>query len=928
MANSRFFWCLLLIILPSALRGQLTPAIVNYKVGVYKAHTQNWSVTQDKDRRMYFANSDGLLTFDGNTWNLKKLKTNKIIRSVCAVGDRIYSGAYGEFGYWIQNGCNEMEYESLVPLIGNNAIDKEEIWNIITYGNKVYFQSFSVLMVYDGKSIHRIKLPGSIMYLHKVQNKLIVQALDFGLYEVNEDYSTTFLNGSSFFKGKIVTGISHFGGDSKDQLIISTNSHGLFTFNDKGIKKWNQTSEGYFAEIQINKMIVNTKGYIILGSIRDGVLIFNRTGELLFHVKSSNGLQNNTILSVFEDKDHNIWLGLDKGIALIRMNGNLLFYNDYSGILGSVYTSAVNDSILYVGTNQGVYYLDLKEKNVPGKDQNFSLVKGTQGQVWQLKNLETSVLCGHNEGTFLIKKDKATKISDVTGGWYVEFLIGNNQKNLIQGVYTGLCIFKYQTGGWQFSHRILGFNEPVKKIILSTNGDFWVTGPNTGITKLRTDEQYRQIISKEKLVLPDNMLGETNLDLNALQGKILINDSGKHYYYDGVKKEFVEDPYLNSFAPGYFIRSIDDHIWFRVYKDSVIVMHDSLSVNSFNLGLNQDYHCITGLDLHQFVFSLNEGLAVCNNIFDRVQPSETNPIRMELYFSNSGTCISADEQTKYKINYKDKRFGIRFFDYRFENGKTYQYRINPGSSGWISITDNAWLEFSNLNPGQHLIEIRSVGSLNSTKLKLKLLPPWYQSPWAMSFYVLILALGLLSLRKYFNKKLDEEKKKLESENSRLLREHKVQLENERLMHDNMIKAKELANVTMHLVQKNELLQEIKEELIDVRKTGDHTLTTRDFQNLMNLINQNMTVDDDKNLFESNFNEVHEQFLKKVKSDFPELSSADLRLAALIKMNLSSKEIAPLFNISLRGLENKRYRLRKKLSLPNDSNLFDFFNKYN
>ena len=84
---------------------------------------------------------------------------------------------------------------------------------------------------------------------------------------------------------------------------------------------------------------------------------------------------------------------------------------------------------------------------------------------------------------------------------------------------------------------------------------------------------------------------------------------------------------------------------------------------------------------------------------------------------------------------------------------------------------------------------------------------------------------------------------------------------------------------------------------------------------------------DKNLFESSFNEVHEKFLLKLKADFPELSPADLKLAAYLKMNLTSKEIAPLFNISLRGLENKRYRLRKKLQLPNDANLLDFFIGY-
>ena len=125
---------------------------------------------------MYFANTDGLLTFNGNAWSLYKSKNNKIIRSVCAQGDRIYTGAYGEFGYWTKNECGEMSYQSLLHLIKNSAIDKEEIWNIVSYGDKTYFQSFSVLMVYDGTKIEKVELPGTIMFMYNVGGKLIIQA--------------------------------------------------------------------------------------------------------------------------------------------------------------------------------------------------------------------------------------------------------------------------------------------------------------------------------------------------------------------------------------------------------------------------------------------------------------------------------------------------------------------------------------------------------------------------------------------------------------------------------------------------------------------------------------------------------------------------------------------------------------------------------
>ncbi|MNL47866.1 Bacterial regulatory protein, luxR family [compost metagenome] len=81
--------------------------------------------------------------------------------------------------------------------------------------------------------------------------------------------------------------------------------------------------------------------------------------------------------------------------------------------------------------------------------------------------------------------------------------------------------------------------------------------------------------------------------------------------------------------------------------------------------------------------------------------------------------------------------------------------------------------------------------------------------------------------------------------------------------------------------------------------------------------------DDWILFEQNFDEVHEQFFKRLRQIYPTISPSELRLAACLRMNLSTKEMAPVLGISVRGVEIKRYRLRKKLGLDNDANLAQF-----
>lgn len=80
---------------------------------------------------------------------------------------------------------------------------------------------------------------------------------------------------------------------------------------------------------------------------------------------------------------------------------------------------------------------------------------------------------------------------------------------------------------------------------------------------------------------------------------------------------------------------------------------------------------------------------------------------------------------------------------------------------------------------------------------------------------------------------------------------------------------------------------------------------------------------DWNLFEKSFNEAHENFFKKLKAQHPELVPNDLKLCAYLRMNMSSKELSSLLNISLRGVEIRRYRLRKKLEIPHDKNLVEF-----
>jgi hypothetical protein len=898
--------------------GQHTPLITNYNALDYKAHHQNWSITQWHGK-MYIANTHGLLQFNANNWNLSKLKSNKIIRSVYTFKDRIYTGSYGEIGYWTLNDCLEAEYHDLKSLIPPNTIENEEIWHITSSGNTIYFQSFSILLAYDGTQFKKVEMPGSIMFLQVLDGKKYIQGIGSGIYTIDNQNKTSLLPNSTFFKDKTITGILSF--DSQT-LLITTSSHGVYKYNRGQIEVWNKQYTQYFAEVQINKSLKTENNTILLGTIRDGLLVFDLNGGLRYHINTANGLVNNTVLALYQDSDKHIWLGLDKGIAMIDIAENMLRYKDVNGSIGSTYAAVQLDSVMYLGTNQGVYYYDMSLTKNPSMAHTFTLVKGTQGQVWDLFLLDDKVLCGHNEGSFLIKNKKGVKISNFTGGWYHEIVVIHGKKYILQGNYTGLCIFTYENGNVAFDHKITGYNLPVKKFYVKGN-TLWVHGPNNGIKRLLADSSFSSVSIAKSYEARDGLPNPENIDFNVFHDQMYVWDGASHYLYDAARDIFVPDNTLNLDGEEFMFRAGHAETWFKIFPDHAVKMKKTTTQTYIPYSLNKDYHNITVLSNGGYLYCLDDGYLIQKELSDNQDVDKVvKPLHLSVSYGNS-PCQYVYNAQPIEIPYPKNEIKIAFWDAYYHTGKKYEYRLLPALKNWKPVNSISEISFTNLNYGSYDIQIkRNDGTIASATFKV--MHPWYLSLAARLFYIILLACILYLFIKYFEKKLALEKERHRRESERLIREHEIQMENQRLAQENVYKNMELANASMHLIEKNTLLEGIKGELMEIRRTKGNLLSGKELQNILKRINENKTFDDDRQLFETSFEEIHGDFFKKLKAIKPNLTHDDLKLAAFIKMNLPSKDLAPIFNISVRGLENRRYRLRKKLNLDHDINLSHYF----
>src|SRR5690606_19488811 len=152
---------------------------------------------------------------------------------------------------------------------------------------------------------------------------------------------------------------------------------------------------------------------LILGTVEDGIYNVGDDGEIIYHFNQQNGLINNTVLWLFNDLAGNIWAGLDNGLSIINLKSPSRLSQDNYGSIGPVYASLMVDDLLYLGTNQGLFFRK-------GSNNRFRFIEGTNGQVWSLQELDGNIFMGHNNGTYIVKNDSASRIFDRSGTWLVK----------------------------------------------------------------------------------------------------------------------------------------------------------------------------------------------------------------------------------------------------------------------------------------------------------------------------------------------------------------------------------------------------------------------------------------------------------------------------------------------------------------------------
>ncbi len=937
------------------------PLTRNFSTEDYRAGIQNWGMHQDPFGLLYVANNFGLLIFDGEEWTQISLQGTTRTRAVyVSEGQRVFVGGQGNFGYLEAATPDSIRFVSLKGRLPAAYRNFDEVWKIYLVGEEVIFCTFEYLFAFNGEQLRVIDPGTPLGFSFLVNGELFTSTPEKGLMKLEAGTLQAWPPGSAL-ASMDVRGIVPF---DREHLLVATRESGFFVVNNYSIRPWQPAFGKLLSQMQVNVLYRLSGGNFAAGTQNGGLLVFGQDGRLHHHLGKGQGLTNSTVHCLFEDGQGNLWAGLNNGIACIEINQPFTLINDNLQLPGTGYTAARYHGRLYLGTSNGLFAPAMAE--AAGEEPGFEPVRGSGGQVYELQETGGQLMMAHHNGGFTINGFSAERLPGFEGAWKFLELPGTGK--MLAGTYNGMALLERQGRQWVFRKYFSGFKESARKFEMDEQGHIWVSHGYKGVYRLIFDPAYDNLqevrfYGQEK-GFPSNLL----INVFRVNGQLLFAAEQGIYRYHPEADLFAADEALSAHFGGSHVRELEEDLQGNVYfltdEEAGVLRRQpygkySKETSSFSKVyrfMSDDLENITVLGPENVLINAREGFIRYNPAADRppekdfatlIRRVEWNgrPLFGGMFFSGSQQNLNenlqqAAPELPYGKNTLRLRYACTFYEGMEQN--EYQFMLRGFDNGWSAWTRNTEKEYTSLPEGRYTFMVRSrnvYGNIGSTmQYSFVVRPPWYRTPlaWALYATVFLCTAGMLVAtlerrhRKRQRRLQADAQATIEQKDTELKEvaakseEEITRLRNERLELELKHKNSELASTAMHLINKNEFMGSLKGGIKEIiRNTKPPAPTEKGLQKLVKDIDRNLSEDEVWDRFEWHFDQVHGDFIKKLKARFPDLTPAEVKLAAFLRMNMSTKEIAHLLNISVRGVEISRYRLRKKLPLERTDNLVEY-----
>lgn len=850
--------------------------IQNFSQQDYQASCQNWDLTITSDGCLYVANNSGLLVFDGNSWTTHELPEQSVIYAVTLYRDTVFTGQNNDFGYWITDAAGVLSYHSIRHLLPELKLKDETFTTLIAHKESLWLKSENYLLQYTDGHLSVYPVPaGSSSRLFKGGERLFLSVINTGLYEITGN-GLVLLPGTEIFRDKEIAFIYPTGVGS---YLIGTVRNGIYTCVNGVCTLWKTSVDEELKRAVITSFAASGNLFFI-GTLNQGMYIVTSSGAFCKHFALKKYLQDNNVHAIYLGDEQSLWLALDNGISQIYLHSPLTLLEERSEV-GKLINATFYEGALLLQTNQGVF----RQTVTP-------------------------------EGRFLPEPYTKTLPESFT----------SNEQTLLD----------------KLPVEVIDSLLPIRNVMEEKNQIIWGVREGNKVWRIRLSNTPGVVESVKIYGENDGITTASVTDIAVVDDIVTLATGNGFFRYDKAKDCFVNDEELNTqlyrYTGGNMIFPVPDtHYWITMgneaalfsIKDRNVQLKCRVLLDNYNLNtVNKEKRIIPLCDsLH--LISAMEGILLVNTrqLIENNLIGVTSPRIMGIeYWDASGVHRFPVTVKEISLPADFGKLTVRAATSVYTPMHQISYMLEGVSSDWSAWQKEGDISLLQLPVGKYELKIRRFvvkGPFPETTLGIEVRPHWYDTIWAYVIY-LLLVWGIVQggLRYYL--KNERRKEQERQDTNRLAEQQKVHcLKNEMLETELQNKTNELTLQTSALVKKNQAMQALQQELEHQKETLGDRYPNKLYNKMKLLIDENLNDQADWLLFESYFNSAHQNFIDRLRARYSDLTTGDLRICCLLRMNLSTKEIASMLNISVRSVELRRYRLRKRLALDGDENLVDF-----
>jgi len=414
--------------------------VTNYTTKEYGRdyHPTNMSIVQDRRGMIYAANGFKLLEFDGHSWSSYPINKEAWILSLAVDSSGIiYAGSQNEFGYFAPDPISGLKYYSLSDSLEIEDLDFSNVWKVNIFSGGVAFQAEEKLFLYNNGILKTISPETSFHTSFVVNDVLYVREREKGLMSLQNGILIKEEEGELFRSTGIFLMIPF--SETRNEILIGTREGGFYIFDPSAksnrfspfiIKNFSAASAA-----NITGGVALHDGNFAISTINEGIIILDRSGNILNTINSSSGLADNDVKQVINDKDKNLWLALNNGISTTGYVSPVSFYDERTGLKGSVNTVIRHKELLYAGTTAGLFF----QNKISQTGAVFSAVKDLPFPVRSLTEADGNLYAGTDAGLFKINGDRSELMET---GESFSLYYSPSLKLLFSGGSKGLSVYR------------------------------------------------------------------------------------------------------------------------------------------------------------------------------------------------------------------------------------------------------------------------------------------------------------------------------------------------------------------------------------------------------------------------------------------------------------------------------------------------------